>query len=428
MWLLAVGGGLLPPSVAAQNLLVNPHFNGSLTGWQTTPGSSPATYDATRSATADGTGSEGTIVHIDGFPGFGDAFTPSQCVSGIVAGANYSFGGAVLAPSGQTSGGGRGSLLLVWFASSDCSDPLKLGTAETPLRGPAVGDPADTWLAAQANALAPSGANGVLFSMHGWSISGPNSNYQVNFDDVFLVQAPAPPPQPNGLCSVDPTCSAGSQQLARDSGSGSCVGVSTCSELWMCPQGPLSRSCGSNGVQDCAFSADCGEAVADCFQGICRALSSCNDRVKFQGYSQTPDANQCSCAGNPPAAGGACGPTSSPACTADGQTACLNGGRFKVQASFDAGSVGAGAAHLASLSGDTAYLWFFSSSNAEALLKVLDGCGVNGHYWVFVGGLTNVAVTITVTDTASHTQQIYQNPTGTPFAPIQDTAAFAACP
>ena len=47
---------------------------------------------------------------------------------------------------------------------------------------------------------------------------------------------------------------------------------------------------------------------------------------------------------------------------------------------------------------------------------------------MFVGGLTNVAVTITVTDTASHTQEIYQNPAGTPFAPIQDTAAFATCP
>jgi hypothetical protein len=428
-WLLAVGVGLLPPSVAAQNLLINPHFSGDLTGWLATPGSSQTIYDATRSATADGTGSVGTIVHVDGFPGFADAWTPSQCVSGIVAGANYGFGGAVLAPSGQGGGSGRGSLRLVWFASSDCSDQVSLGTAETPRRGPATGDPADTWLAAQANAVAPSDANSAFFSMHGWSISGPSSDYQVDFDDAFLVQAPAPPPQPNGLCSVDPTCSTGGQQRARDAGSGSCVSVSTCSELWMCPQGPVNRSCGSNGVQDCAFSADCGEAVSDCFQGLCRTLGSCNDRVKFHGYSQTPDANQCSCAGNPPAAGGACGPPPPPgACTADGQTACLNNGRFEVQASFDAGSMGAGAAHLASLSSDTAYLWFFSSTNAEAMLKVLDGCGVDGHYWVFVGGLTNVAVTITVTDTASHAQKIYQNPAGTPFAPIQDIAAFAACP
>lgn len=430
MWLLAVGGGLLPPSAAAQNLLTNPHFNGDLTGWLATPGSSQTIYDATRSATADGTGSVGTIVHVGSFPGFADAWTPSQCLSGVVAGANYSFGGAVLAPSGQGGGSGRGSLRLIWFASSDCSDQLSLGTVETPQRGPAAGDPSDAWLAAQANALAPSGANGVLFSMHGWSISGPSSDYQINFDDVFLVQAPPPPPQPNGLCYVDSTCSTGGQQRARDAGSGSCVGLFTCSELWMCPQGPANRSCGSNGVLDCAFSADCGEAVADCFQGVCRTLSSCNDRVKFHGYSQTPDANQCSCAGNPPAAGGACGPPPplSPTCTADGQTACLNNGRFMVQASFDAGSMGAGAAHLTSLSSDTAYLWFFSSTNAEAMLKVLDGCGVDGHYWVFVGGLTNVAVTITVTDTASHTQKIYQNPAGTPFAPIQDTAAFAACP
>jgi hypothetical protein len=29
---------------------------------------------------------------------------------------------------------------------------------------------------------------------------------------------------------------------------------------------------------------------------------------------------------------------------------------------------------------------------------MIDGCGLNGHYWVFAGGLTNVKVVLTVTD------------------------------
>jgi hypothetical protein len=426
--LLAAGAAFLPGHAAAQNLLANPHFSGNLDGWQATPGSSPATYDASRSATADGTGSEGTIVHVGNSPGFADAWSPSQCVSGVVAGANYSFGGAVLAPSGQGGGSGRGSLKLTWFASSNCSDQTSLGTAETPQRGPSVGDSSDTWLATQGNAIAPTGANSALFAMHGWSISGPNSDYQINFDDVFQIQAPAPPQQPNGRCSVDSACAAAGQQRARDSGSGDCVAVSTCTELWMCPQGPTNRSCGSNGTQDCVFSPDCPEAVSDCFQGVCRAISTCNDRVKFNGYSQTPDANQCSCAGNPPAAGGACGSSAPQACVADAQTACLNSGRFKVQATFDAGSRGAGAAQATNRSSDTADLWFFSSANVEAMLKVLNGCALNDHYWVFAGGLTNVAVTLTVTDTATHITKTYQNPANTAFAPIQDVTAFATCP
>jgi hypothetical protein len=49
-------------------------------------------------------------------------------------------------------------------------------------------------------------------------------------------------------------------------------------------------------------------------------------------------------------------------------------------------------------------------------------------YWVFAGGLTNVQVEITITDTASGTKKTYMNPQGTAFKPIQDTAAFATCP
>jgi hypothetical protein len=114
-------------------------------------------------------------------------------------------------------------------------------------------------------------------------------------------------------------------------------------------------------------------------------------------------------------------------CTANATTLCLNGGRFSVQAQWTSGDGNSGAGQAASLTGDTGYFWFFTPSNVELVVKVVDGCVVNASHWVFAGGLTNVAVVLTVTDTQTGTIRVYQNPQGTPFQPIQDTSAFA-CP
>jgi hypothetical protein len=115
-------------------------------------------------------------------------------------------------------------------------------------------------------------------------------------------------------------------------------------------------------------------------------------------------------------------------CTADDNTLCLNNGRFKVKATFDTGTGNSGNAHAVAFTGDTGYLWFFSSSNVEAVIKILNGCGLGGHYWFFAGGLTDVNVVITVTDTQTQTVKTYTNPPHTRFQPIQDTSAFATCP
>ncbi|HEX9670821.1 MAG TPA: IPT/TIG domain-containing protein [Thermoanaerobaculia bacterium] len=71
--------------------------------------------------------------------------------------------------------------------------------------------------------------------------------------------------------------------------------------------------------------------------------------------------------------------------------------------------------------------WFFSQSNPELLLKVLNGCGVNSKFWVFFSAGTNVGLDVTVTDTQTGAQRTYTNPDLTPAAPVQDTAAFS-CP
>ena len=116
-------------------------------------------------------------------------------------------------------------------------------------------------------------------------------------------------------------------------------------------------------------------------------------------------------------------------CTSSATNLCLNNGRFQVRASWSVPSQGtSGQGTAVQLTSDTGYFWFFSANNVEMVVKVVNGCGFNSSYWVFAGGLTNVSVTMTVTDTQTGTVKTYVNPQGIAFQPIQDTSAFATCP
>ena len=108
---------------------------------------------------------------------------------------------------------------------------------------------------------------------------------------------------------------------------------------------------------------------------------------------------------------------------------CLVLSRFTVSTDFKFANGDQGYAHAVPL-GDgnsSGYYWFFDASNAEGLVKLIDGCAVNGHFWFFAAGLTNLEVKILVMDAGTGTSKTYTNPANTAFAPIQDTAAFA-CP
>ncbi len=110
-------------------------------------------------------------------------------------------------------------------------------------------------------------------------------------------------------------------------------------------------------------------------------------------------------------------------CTA-GPYLCLAGDRFRAEVTWKANGVAA-PAQAVSLSGDTGYFWFVDAANVELVVKVLDGRAINGHFWVFYGGLTNLAYTLTITDTVTGAVKVYSNPAGK-FASAGDTAAFAA--
>lgn len=108
---------------------------------------------------------------------------------------------------------------------------------------------------------------------------------------------------------------------------------------------------------------------------------------------------------------------------------CLAGGRFAVEATWRDFQQRTGAARVTpARTPEAGLLWFFQADRWELQVKLVDGCGVNGHYWLFAAGTTNVAFTLRVTDLAAGREKVYENPLGSTAQPILDTRAFATCP
>jgi hypothetical protein len=115
-----------------------------------------------------------------------------------------------------------------------------------------------------------------------------------------------------------------------------------------------------------------------------------------------------------------------PPCTPDANSLCL-WGRFRASADWQAEDGSIQHAAAVTLTDESGYFSFFGASNVELVLKVHDGCAVNQWWWAFAAGLTNVQVSVTLTDTATNASLTYVNPSGVAFPSIQDTVAFP-CP
>jgi hypothetical protein len=97
-------------------------------------------------------------------------------------------------------------------------------------------------------------------------------------------------------------------------------------------------------------------------------------------------------------------------CTPTPTTLCPQN-RFQAAVTFTDPRTGvSGPGQAVTLTDDTGIFWFFDPTNLELMVKVLDGRAINGHFWVFYGGLSDVDYTLTVTDTATGAQRTYHNP------------------
>lgn len=112
-------------------------------------------------------------------------------------------------------------------------------------------------------------------------------------------------------------------------------------------------------------------------------------------------------------------------CVASDTALCLQAHRFEVSVAWTNQHAGgaSGAGHAVAGTDETGTFWFFDSANTELVTKVLDGRGVNGKFWFFWGGLTDVEYTITVTDIQTGASRSYRHPAGSASGGF-DTGAF----
>lgn len=115
------------------------------------------------------------------------------------------------------------------------------------------------------------------------------------------------------------------------------------------------------------------------------------------------------------------------ACVPGPSTLCL--GRFKAEVTWEdfAGNRGSGTV-VPSGSAGSGLFWFFDPASWELMIKVIDGCAVNGRHWVFAAATTNVHYVLTVTDTTTGRIRRYENPPGVRSPAVTDTETFSDCP
>ena len=114
-------------------------------------------------------------------------------------------------------------------------------------------------------------------------------------------------------------------------------------------------------------------------------------------------------------------------CEPDGETICLQDSRYEVSVEYQASDGELGVARVVHAgTNDSGLFSFFDRENWEVLVKVLDGCAVNDHTWVYAAATTDLGYSIRVTDTATGLSKEYRNETGTPAEAITDATAFSA--
>ena len=85
----------------------------------------------------------------------------------------------------------------------------------------------------------------------------------------------------------------------------------------------------------------------------------------------------------------------------------LHDGRFRVEGTWSSSQISGTSRALGATSNSSGVLWIFEKDNWEILVKVVDGCMRNGHYWLFFSGATSLDHTITITDMAVSSEKTY---------------------
>ena len=112
-------------------------------------------------------------------------------------------------------------------------------------------------------------------------------------------------------------------------------------------------------------------------------------------------------------------------CEPDAETICLQDSRYQVRGTWRSPEGDFRPAYAAGVgTNDTGLFSFHGTDNWEVLVKVLDGCAINGKDWVFAASATTLGFDIEVTDTLTGAVREYGNEPGLPAAAVTDTNAF----
>ena len=111
-------------------------------------------------------------------------------------------------------------------------------------------------------------------------------------------------------------------------------------------------------------------------------------------------------------------------CEPDALTRCLQDSRYAVRVDWQSAEEAGSGNVVHAGTNESGLFRFFDRDNWEVMIKVLDGCRVNGHHWVFGALTTDLGYRITITDTVTGSVEEYLNEAGAPAAAIADTTAF----
>lgn len=112
-------------------------------------------------------------------------------------------------------------------------------------------------------------------------------------------------------------------------------------------------------------------------------------------------------------------------CVESSTVMCLQDRRYEATLEWTKSDGEVGSAKVARpRTRDSGLFFFFSYNNWEVLLKVLDGCTVNEHHWVYAASATDLGLKLVVRDTVSGQERIWTKDPGSPARAITASGAF----
>jgi hypothetical protein len=102
----------------------------------------------------------------------------------------------------------------------------------------------------------------------------------------------------------------------------------------------------------------------------------------------------------------------------------FHGGRFFAVVEWEDAGGGAGQGRPLQLDSQSGLFWFFAPDNPEIFVKVLDACSISGRFWIFVAGLTDLGVRVSVFDRLNDYAYGFDNPVGRPFETAIETEGY----